>query len=135
MQYLLDTNAISDLMEGRRSVIDRLSAIEASDAVVTCAIVQGEVLFGIERLPSGKRRDRYAAKAAEVFSGIPCKGVPVSAADHYAHIKNDRSRAGAPMSDNDLWIAATARALGATLVSRDRDLEGIDDLLVESWTT
>lgn len=135
MQYLLDTNAVSDLMEGRRDVIDRLASIEASDAVLTCAIVQGEVLFGIGRLPSGKRRDKYAAKAAEVFSGIPPEAIPVSAADHYARIKNDRARVGAPMSDNDLWIAATARALGATLVSRDQDLEGIDGLLVENWTS
>lgn len=134
MRYLLDTNAISDLMEGRRNVIDRVDAVSSADAVVTCAIVLGEIRFGIERLPPGQRRDKYAAKAAEVFSGIPCEGVTVAAADHYARIKAERSRAGAPMNDNDLWIAATARALDAVLVTRDRDLDGIDGLTVQDWS-
>jgi predicted nucleic acid-binding protein len=36
------------------------------------------------------------------------------------------------MDENDLWVAATALALGATLVSRDRDFEGVDGLRVVS---
>ncbi|HUE24770.1 MAG TPA: PIN domain-containing protein [Bryobacteraceae bacterium] len=34
------------------------------------------------------------------------------------------------LDENDLWIAATAISLGATLVSRDRDFEGIEGLRV-----
>jgi predicted nucleic acid-binding protein len=34
------------------------------------------------------------------------------------------------MGENDLWIAATARALGATLVTRDQDFDNIDGLPV-----
>jgi predicted nucleic acid-binding protein len=37
------------------------------------------------------------------------------------------------MDENDLWIAATALALGATLVSRDGDFKQIDGLSVENW--
>ena len=37
-----------------------------------------------------------------------------------------------PLDENDLWIAATALSLGATLVSRDSDFRAIEDLaLVE----
>jgi predicted nucleic acid-binding protein len=32
------------------------------------------------------------------------------------------------LDENDLWIAATALARGATLVSRDRDFAGIEAL-------
>jgi predicted nucleic acid-binding protein len=35
---------------------------------------------------------------------------------------------------HDLWIAATALALGAVLISRDNDFQQIDGLTVEDWT-
>jgi predicted nucleic acid-binding protein len=39
------------------------------------------------------------------------------------------------LDENDLWIAATALALYATLISRDSDFHYIDGLKVENWTT
>ncbi len=38
------------------------------------------------------------------------------------------------MDENDLWIAATALSLGATLVTRDSDYEGIEGLQIEDWS-
>jgi predicted nucleic acid-binding protein len=54
--YLLDTNAISDLIRGAAGIESWLSSAGQEDRVVTCAIVRGEVLFGIAKLPEGKRR-------------------------------------------------------------------------------
>jgi tRNA(fMet)-specific endonuclease VapC len=59
----------------------------------------------------------------------------VQAARHYADIKVERERAGPRLDENDLWIAATARALGAVLVTRDRDFQGVHGLPIENWTT
>ena len=36
--------------------------------------------------------------------------------------------------ENDLWIAATAMAIGATLVSRDADFARIDGLAYADWS-
>jgi predicted nucleic acid-binding protein len=41
-----------------------------------------------------------------------------------------QQQSGLVLNENDLWIAATALALGATLVSRDTDFSRIDGLLV-----
>jgi predicted nucleic acid-binding protein len=41
-----------------------------------------------------------------------------------------RQQRGLTLDENDLWVAATALALGATLVSRDNDFAGIDGLAV-----
>ena len=60
--------------------------------------------------------------------------VPFGAGDVYARVKRQRERVGLPMDENDLWIAATALALGAVLVSRDADFKNVTGLTVEDWT-
>lgn len=74
------------------------------------------------------------SRASELFAVVPCEPVPVTAGDHYAQIKTSRQKTGLTLDENDLWIAATARALGATLVTRDSDFRQIDELAVDDWT-
>jgi tRNA(fMet)-specific endonuclease VapC len=133
MMFLLDTNAFSDLMRKRAKIEARLSALEPADSVVACTIVQGEILYGIHKLPVGHRRDELLAQATPLFEALLCEAVPESAAKHYAEIKITRERLGLVLDENDLWIAATALALGAVLVTRDRDFQRIDGLPVENW--
>jgi predicted nucleic acid-binding protein len=63
MLYLLDTNVISGLMQKRPEIRGRLSSLGPSHDIVTCPIVRGEILFGIERLPDGRRRQQLAERA------------------------------------------------------------------------
>lgn len=134
MIYLLDSNGIRDLMDDHPRVVARLSATRAPDTVAACAIVRGEVMFGIERLPAGKRRDRLAHRATAVFASVVDEAIPFAAGDVYARVKRERERVGLPMDENDLWIAATALALGAVLISRDVDFRNVAGLVVEDWT-
>ncbi len=69
-----------------------------------------------------------------LFAMLPCQPVPEAAGDHYATVKLTRERRGLALDENDLWIAATALALGAVLISRDSDFQQIDGLTVEDWT-
>ena len=52
MTYLLDTNAISDLMRAAPRIENWLAGLDQADRVVTCTIIRGEILFGIARLPA-----------------------------------------------------------------------------------
>jgi predicted nucleic acid-binding protein len=128
--YLLDTNAISDLIRGAAGIESWLSSAGQDDRVVTCTIVRGEVLFGIARLPKGKRRRGLEERAQPLLGSLPCEPIPERAGDFYAAVKLAQRRAGLVLDENDLWIAATALALGATLVSRDTDFSRIDGLPV-----
>jgi len=48
----------------------------------------------------------------------------------YAAIDSYCESIGQPMGKNDLWIAATAAATGATLVTTDRDFDHLSPLFV-----
>lgn len=130
MIYLLDTNAISDLMRAEPRIEVWMAGLDKADSVVTCTIVRGEILFGIARLPTGKRRTELEAAGNQFLAVIGCEPIPEKAADLYAILKLTRQQRGLSLDENDLWVAATALALGATLVSRDSDFAGIPGLLV-----
>ena len=130
MTYLLDTNAISDLMRGEPRIETWMAGLAEEDRVVTCTIVRGEVLFGIGKLPEGRRRAELQETGHQFLAALRCEPVPERAGDFYAAVKLARQRRGLALDENDLWIAATALALGATLMSRDNDFAGIDGVFV-----
>ena len=99
-----------------------------------CSIVRGEILYGLARLPQGRRRDALAKQAAPLFASIACQPVPESAGDAYANIKRTREQQGLRLDENDLWIAATASAVGATLITRDSDFRSVEGLATTDWT-
>lgn len=134
MRYLLDTSTCSDLMSDHAATLARLATAPDREMVITCSIVRGELLYGVQRLPAGHRRDRLSQRAAGLLDQMKCESVSASAADQYALLKKARERLGKRMDENDLWIAATALSLGATLVTRDSDYEGIEGLQIEDWS-
>ena len=113
----------------------RLNSLAESDYLFTCPIVKGEILFGVARLPAGKRRRDLEQKANELFAQIPCDPIPENVGDTYAHIKVAAQRQGTSLDECDLWIAATALALDAILVTSDSDYQRIAGLglRLEDW--
>lgn len=120
---ILDTNVVSELMRAKRhpSVakwIDDLPLL----TLYTTSITQAEVLFGIELLPNGKRREAFSEAARGVFEeDFAGRILPFGsdAARHYAVITAERQRAGRPLSTPDAQIAAIARLRGARLATRN----------------
>jgi tRNA(fMet)-specific endonuclease VapC len=103
--------------------------------VITCAIVRGEIRYGLERLPAGKRRANLEAKASTVFASLVIEPITMAAGDFYGTVRGSLELRGYNVSDNDLWIAAAALSLGAILVSNDQAFKYVPGLTVEDWTT
>lgn len=134
MIYLLDTTAISDLIREHSKVIAHLAELMPEDRVLLCAIVRGEVRYGIERLPPGQRRTDLQTKADRLMAVLPCQSISDRAADYYGRIKASTQKMGLSLDENDLWIASAALSLEATLVSRDTDFHRVDGLNIIDWT-
>jgi predicted nucleic acid-binding protein len=128
--YLLDTNAISALMRADARMATWLSSVGVDHRVVICTVTRGEIVVGLERLAQGRRRTELEEKAWNPFAVLPCEPIPPAAGDRYANLKISEQRRGLPLDENDLWIAATALAMNATLVSRDSDFHGVEGLAV-----
>ncbi len=131
--YLMDTNAVKAAMLRQPRMLDYLSSLSTSDRIVTCWIVRGEVRYGLERLEDGHRKRNLEKAAKEVFLGIPCEHASDTIADYYGRLKRETERKGTSLADNDLWIAATALALDATLLTSDSDFQRVSGLRVENW--
>ncbi|HEY2911263.1 MAG TPA: PIN domain-containing protein [Gemmataceae bacterium] len=129
---LLDTNAISDIMMGNASVQDK--ADNHPDSILTSAIAVGEIQYGLDRLPLGKKRTDLERRAQQVFQCLVIEAATEQTAAGYGRLKAPLERVGLNLGDNDLWIAATALTLGCILVSRDKLFQRIPNLLVEDWS-
>jgi tRNA(fMet)-specific endonuclease VapC len=130
--YLLDTNTVSAVMADDPKVKAKLSAQPGK--VVTCPIARGEVGYGIERLPIGKRRTDLENKANAVFAALPIEPITPAAGDIYGRTRRTLELQGHNPSDNDLWIAAAALSVGAILVTNDQFFRHVPGLSVEDWT-
>ena len=134
MTFLLDTTTFSALMRRNLRVQAKARALVSTDSAIICTITRGEVLFGLSRLSQGKRRSDLETDARRIFSQFHCVPVPEAAGDRYAQIKFDAESKGTPLDENDLWIAATAVCMGATLVTTDSDFQRVTGLKIENWT-
>jgi tRNA(fMet)-specific endonuclease VapC len=74
------------------------------------------------------------AKAGVVLAALAIEPVTQAAADIYGTIRRTLELQGLSMDDNDLWIAAAALSLSATLVTSDQQFSRVPGLVVEDWT-
>ena len=133
-RYLLDTSTVSHVMSGHPQVEARLRGLLTTDQLLVCPIVAGEVLFGLEVMSPGKRRDVIRKRAEAVLSSLLYEPVPPEAAAQYARLKSAARRAGTALDENDLWIASCAVALDAVLVTSDSDYARVSSLSIQDWT-
>lgn len=134
---VVDTNVTSELMRRAPSpVVATWVRGQASAALYTTAIALAEILYGVDRLPAGRRKERLQATAAEVFAAVTNHVLPLDAAAalEYDGIVSDRERAGAPIDGFDAQIAAICRANGARLATSNiDDFQGTGIDLIDPW--
>ncbi|WP_165044783.1 type II toxin-antitoxin system VapC family toxin [Adlercreutzia sp. ZJ138] len=129
--YLLDSDTCIEIMRGHLPYAYKVMKSKMPSDFGVPSIVEAELRFGAEK--SGNPRegrflvDRFLAPLQVVPFDSRC-------AVQYAAVRHDLQKRGCMIGPNDLLIAATALAHGATLVSNNiREFSRVKGLLLECW--
>jgi len=126
VRVALDTNRLTDLFQGDTELAERLSTC---DEVWIPLIVLAEIKAGFYGGTQQHRNEillRKLLAKATVGVLLPSR----EKAEHYARLFVQLKRAGTPVPDNDLWIAALALEHDLILITRDQHFERIPQLLI-----
>jgi tRNA(fMet)-specific endonuclease VapC len=136
VKVLLDTNALAETIRPAPNTrfLKRFRANETKVAIASVTL--HEALYGVERLPDGKRKEMLRDYMRDVVTRRPALPNDAKAADWHARARVRLEAAGRPMPYADGQIAAIAVVNGLTLVTANvRDFRGVEGLRVEDWRT
>lgn len=128
MPVVLDTDVVIDVLRGRAGVLRRLATVSPDDVGVTTMSV-AELRYGAL---GSSDAERNVAEVERFLAQV--RVLPFGRRSAAIHARLRWQLRGAPIGPNDLVIAATTLAHGATLVSgNEREFSRITELAVESW--
>jgi tRNA(fMet)-specific endonuclease VapC len=136
VKVLLDTNALAEAIRPAPNAgfLKRLRANEANVAIASVTL--HEALYGVERLPEGKRKEILREYMRDVVTKMPALPYDAKAADWHARARARLDVAGRPIPYADGQIAAIAVVHRLTLVTANvRDFRSVEGLRVEDWRT
>jgi len=136
---ILDTNVISALMLRTpdptvAAWLDR----QPRTSVWTTSVTLFEIRFGLEAMPSGKRRDTLFEDLERLLLSIDHRIAPLDAdaAQQAGVLMASRKLKGRPRELRDTMIAGIVLANHATLATRNiRDFDDIGAKIVDPWDT
>ena len=127
MSFLLDTSVVIAYFRRDQAVIDDLRSRRHQGLAVS-AVSVGELYEGVFLLASPSRSAAAELILVEFLSEISVLPVDDAIGRLFGQERARLRRAGNPMSDIDLLIAATALHHGLTLLTSDRDFERLEQL-------
>ena len=132
---LLDTNVVSEAMRPTpdRNVLAWLDA-QAAETLYLSTVSLSELLFGIESLPAGKRRQALAEQVIALF-GERIVAFDLAAAHEYPKLVMRARRHGQPITVADAQIAAIAASRNFSVATRDEaPFQAAGVPIINPWT-
>lgn len=127
---MLDTNIVSELARNPQGAVATRIGEVGADAICVSIITAAELRYGCAK----KGSPRLLAQIEAILDSITVLALDVPADTEYGGIRAELESAGKPIGPNDLFIAAHAYALDATLVTANTgEFSRIRALKVENW--
>ena len=132
MRYLLDTNTcIYIIKRSPVHVYRRFKRLRIGDVAVS-AITHCELQFGVANSSDPERNQRALTG---FLAPLEVLDFPSAAAMTYGAIRAHLQRAGTPIGNYDLLLAAHALHQGLTFVTNNiKEFKRVPDLRIENWT-
>jgi tRNA(fMet)-specific endonuclease VapC len=130
-RFLLDATICIYIRRRRpAAVLARFRQLKPGEAVLS-VITYGELACGAEK---SQFRERAHRQLAELAGLLPVLELPSRAGEFYGSIRAALAAEGGMIGNNDLWIAAHAKAAGLVLVTNnEREFRRIDGLEIQNW--
>jgi len=130
-RFLLDTNICIYIRRKKpEEVLRRFRKLKQGEAALS-VITFGELVYGAEKSAQSAAALEVLRELAQV---LPVLGLPETAAEAYGAMRAELERKGQMIGNNDLWIAAHAKAAGLTLVTNnEREFRRVRGLKAENW--
>ena len=130
-KYLLDTNICIYIRRHRPpEVLAHFQRLKVGEAAIS-VITSGELRYGAEK---SQQRARAIQQLEELATLLPVLPLPESAAHTYGAIRRQLEARGETIGNNDLWIAAHAKAAELILVTNnEREFKRVPGLKVQNW--
>lgn len=131
MLYMLDTDICAFILRrASDELLGRIQAVPLHEQFIS-AVTYAELLYGVQ-VSAKKKANQIAVDA--LVRHLAILEWTQEAAKHYALIRATLKRKGAMIGANDLFIAAHALSIGATLVTNNtREFGRISGLQLENW--
>ncbi len=137
LRYLLDTSIVSSPISKvpDSRIVQSITRHEQECAIA--APVWHELVYGCQRLPTGKRRTALEAYLSDVVAvSFPILPYDKAAADWHGRERARLEALGRPTPFVDGQIAAIAHANGLILVTvNTKHFAGFKELTVQNWST
>jgi tRNA(fMet)-specific endonuclease VapC len=131
VRFLLDTNMASYVIKGNFPLVrERLVKVSMAEVGIS-VITETELRFGVARKPEATRLETAVEEFLLRVEILPWDS---AAAKSYAALRSTVERAGEPMGNLDMMIAAHALAAATVLVTHDRVFHRVKHLKLEDWT-
>ncbi len=134
---IVDTNVWSEATKPAPDPRVRAWASKHNDKFWLSAVVLAELRAGAAILPQGKRRSAFERQIEALAQEYADRVLPFDepASRQYAAVLENAKRLGRPIATADAMIAATARAHGMRVATRDLDdFAGAGIELINPWT-
>ncbi len=130
MRYLLDTNAVSDLVRQPQGKVARHIRKVGEAQICTSIIVAAELRYGAAK----KRSPRLSAQLEAVLGALEVLPFETPADAAYGLLRTRLEHASTPIGANDMLIAAQTIALGYTIITdNEKEFARVEGLPRENW--